>query len=82
MLKMGAAMLGQSSDEASAAHFILDSHHLAALDRFVAHARRHARRSGRQFTGVVVEIEPNRPVSVHGADLPPLVLRLEAADRA
>jgi hypothetical protein len=80
MLKMGAAMLRQSIDEGSAVQFMLDSHHLAVLDRFVARARRHARRRGRQFTGVVVEIEPNRPVSFHAADLEPLVLKLEAAD--
>jgi hypothetical protein len=79
VLKMGAATLGQSIDEASAVQFMLDSHHLAALDRFVACARRHARHGGRKFTGVVVEIEPNRPVSVHATDLEPLVLRLDAA---
>jgi hypothetical protein len=76
------AMLRQSLDEASPVQFMLDSHHLAVLDRFVARARRHARRSGRQFTGVMVEIEPNRPVSVHGNDLEPLVLSLEAAYRS
>ena len=78
---MGANMLRQSIDEAPAAHFVLDSHHLAVLDRFVARARRNARRSGRQFTGVVVEIDVNRPVSVHGADLEPMVLGLEAVHR-
>jgi hypothetical protein len=62
----------------SRAHFMLDSHHLAMLDRFVACAQRHAKRSGRQFTGVVVEIERDRPVSVHAAGLQPLVLGLEA----
>jgi hypothetical protein len=61
----------------SQAHFMRDSHHLAMLDRFVATAQRHARRSGRQFTGVVLEIDPNRPVSVHAAGLEPLVLGLE-----
>jgi hypothetical protein len=71
---MGAAMFGQSVEETAAAHFILDSHHLALLDRFVARARRHARRTGRQFTGVVLEIDPTQPVSVHAADLPPLLL--------
>jgi hypothetical protein len=79
---MGAAMLRQPIDEASAARFMLDSHHLAMLDRLVARARRHARRSGRQFTGVMVEIDPDRPLSVHGADLEPLVLRLEAINSA
>jgi hypothetical protein len=78
---MGVAMPGQSIDEASAAHFMRDSHHLAMLDRVVARARRNARRSGRPFTGVVVEIGPNRPVSVRGADLEPLVLGLEAVHR-
>jgi hypothetical protein len=75
---MGTVMLEHSIDEAAAVHFMLDSHHLALLDRFVARARRHARRSGRQFTGVVVEVDVSRPVSVHAADLAPLVLELEA----
>ena len=75
---MGARMLGQPIDEPTATQFVLDSHHLAVLDRFVARARRHARRTGRHFTGVVVEIDPNRPVSVHAADLKSLVLELQA----
>jgi hypothetical protein len=66
-------MVGQSNDEA-AAHFMLDSHHLALLDRFVARARRQARHSGRQFTGVMVKLDANRPISVHAADLVPLML--------
>jgi hypothetical protein len=70
-------MFGQSIDEAAGAHFMLDSHHLALLDRFVASAQRHAKRNGRPFTGVVVEIDSSRPVSVHAADLAPLVLGLE-----
>lgn len=78
---MGAAMLRQSTEEASPAHFMLDSHHLAMLDRFIAHARRNAKRRGQQFTGVRVEIDPDRPFSVHAADLTPLVLGLEAVDR-
>jgi hypothetical protein len=78
---MEAVMPGQSIDEASAAHFMLDSHHLAVLDRVVARARRHARRNGTQFAGVVVEIGPNRPVSVRGADREPLVLGVEAVHR-
>jgi hypothetical protein len=65
----------------SPAQFMLDSHHLAMPDRFVARAQRHAHRSGRQFTGVVVEIDPNRPVSVHAAGLEPLVLGLKAVHR-
>jgi hypothetical protein len=72
---------GRSIDEASAAQFTLDSRHLAMLDRFLARARRHARRNGRQFTGVVVEIDPTRPVRVHAADLEPLVLSLGAVRR-
>ena len=79
---MGARTLEQGIAEASAAHFMLDSHHLALLDRFVARARRHARRSGRPFTGVVVEIDPTRPVSVHAADLNSLVLGVEPVRRA
>jgi hypothetical protein len=75
---MVAAMVGQSIDEASAAHFMLDSHHLALLDRFVARARRHAKQSGRQFTGVMVAIDQTQPVSVSAADMEPLVLGIEA----
>jgi hypothetical protein len=71
-------MFGQSVDETSAVQFTLDSHHLALLDRFVARARRHAQRTGRQFTGVVVEVDPTRPISVQAADLPPMMLGLEA----
>jgi hypothetical protein len=67
-------MFGPLIDEAPATHFMRDSHHLALLDRFVARARRHARRTGRQFTGVVVEIDSTRPVRVHAAELPALVL--------
>lgn len=78
---MWAGMPEQRINEASAAHFMLDSHHLAMLDRFVAGARRHARHSGREFTGVVVEIDPNRPVSVHAADQKSLVLGPEAVHR-
>jgi hypothetical protein len=66
-------MLGQSIDEA-AAHFMLDSHHLALLDRFIARARRQAQHGGRQFTGVMVKIDSSRPISVHAAELAPLVL--------
>ena len=78
---MGAAMLGQAIDEASVAQFMLDSNHLAMLDRFVARARRQARHDGRQFAGVVVEIDARGPLSVHAADLESLVLGLEAVDR-
>jgi hypothetical protein len=60
---------------APAARFSLDSHHLAVLDRFVARARRHARGSGRPFTGVVVELDQIRSVSVHAAGLESLVLK-------
>jgi hypothetical protein len=67
-------MLGQTIDETAAAHFMLDSHHLALLDRFIARARRQATRSGRQFTGVMVTIDSSRPISVHAAELAPLVL--------
>jgi hypothetical protein len=66
-----------STDEASVARFTLDSGHLAMLDRFIARASRHARRNGRQFSGVVVEIDTTRPVRIHAADLEPLVLRPE-----
>src|ERR1700679_490909 len=72
---MEASSLGGISDRAPAAHFSLDSHHLAILDRFVARARRHARGSGRPFTGVVIEIDQIRSVSVHAAALESLLLR-------
>ena len=72
--KTGAVMLGKSIDEAEGSHFMLDSHHLALLDRFVARARRQARRSGRQFTGVIVKIDASQPISVHATDLGPLML--------
>jgi hypothetical protein len=74
---MGQQCLGPLIDEAPATHFVLDSHHLAVLDRFVARARRHARRTGRQFSGVVVEIDSSQPVRVHAPELPALMLGLE-----
>jgi hypothetical protein len=73
--EIGASPRQGVSDRAPAAHFSLDSHHLAILDRFVARARRHARRSGRPFTGVVIEIDQIRSVSVHAAGLDSLVLK-------
>jgi hypothetical protein len=73
-------MLGHTVDEA-AAQFRLDSHHLAMLDRFLARARRDARRSGRQFDGVMVEVEPGTPVRVRAAGQEPLILKLGAAPR-
>jgi hypothetical protein len=77
-LTMVTPMVGQSINEASAAHFMIDSHHLAMLDRFVARARRHAMHSGREFTGVMVAIDPTQPVSVSAAEMEPLVLGIEA----
>jgi hypothetical protein len=76
-MKMETAMLGQTIDETAAAHFMLDSHHLALLDRFVARARRQAQRGGRQFTGVMLQIDSSRPISVHAPELEPLELGLE-----
>jgi hypothetical protein len=72
---MEASPLEGISDRAPSAHFSLDSHHLAVLDRFVARARRHARGSGRPFTGVVIEIDQIRSVSVHAAGLESLLLK-------
>jgi hypothetical protein len=72
---MEASPLEGIFDGAAAAHFSLDSHHLAVLDRFVARARRHAGRSGRPFTGVVVAIDQIRSVSVHAPGLESLVLK-------
>jgi hypothetical protein len=65
---MTSAMLRHGIDETPAARFMLDSRHLAMLDRLVASARRSARHSGRQFAGVVVEVGPNQSVSVHADD--------------
>ena len=78
---MATAMLGQPMHEASATHFMLDAHHLAVLDRFVARARRRATHSGRQFAGVMVEIHPNRPLTFHAAGLTSQVLALEPLHR-
>jgi hypothetical protein len=74
---MGTVMVGQPINDAAGSQFMLDSHHLALLDRFVARARRQAKRSGRPFSGVMVEIDSTRPVSVHAAELAPLMLALE-----
>jgi hypothetical protein len=71
---MRAVMLEHGIDEAPAVRFMLDSHHLAKLDRFIACAQRRARHSGRQFAGVVVEVGLDRPVNVHAADVKSLVL--------
>ena len=71
---MGTGTLERSTGEAPAVDFMLDSNYLPILDRFIAQARRCARRNGRQFTGVVVEIGATRPVSVHAAGMEPLVL--------
>jgi hypothetical protein len=75
---MGPETCGQPIRQSSTARFVLDSHHLAVLDRFVAHARRQARRHGREFRGVVVEVAPSRLVTVDAADLAPLLLGAEA----
>jgi hypothetical protein len=71
---MGLAVLRLEDEDASVARFTLHSHHLAKLDRFVAQARRRATRSGREFTGVTVEIDAAGAVSVHTANAEPLVL--------
>ena len=60
-------------DEVRATHFTLDSQHLALLDRFVARARRDARRNEQDFAGVVIELDSAWPV-VHALNLQPLVL--------
>jgi hypothetical protein len=58
----------------SAARFALHSHHLAKLDRFVAHARRQVMSSGQEFAGVTIEIDTAGAVSAYAAGLEPLVL--------
>jgi hypothetical protein len=70
---MTTARNADTIDAAPAAHFTLDSHHLALLDRFVARARRDARRNEQEFAGVVIELDSARPV-VHALNLEPLVL--------
>jgi hypothetical protein len=74
---MGPEPSGLPIRQSSVTHFRLDSHHLAVLDRFIAHARRQAQRRGREFGGVVVEVDPSRPVRVRATDLSPLVLGSE-----
>jgi hypothetical protein len=71
---MGVAVLARAGDEVSVARFTLHSHQLAKLDRFVAQARRHATRSRGKFSGVTIEIDPAGAVTVHAANLEPLVL--------
>jgi hypothetical protein len=71
---MGPNSSGPLIREAPTTRFVLDAQHLAMLDRFVARARRQARRRGREFAGVVVEVDPAQPVSVTAADLAPLIL--------
>jgi hypothetical protein len=78
---MGAAKVGPSIDAVATVRFMLDTHHLATLDRFVARARRHAKHTGLQFTGVVLEIHPRRPVSVHAVGLEPLTLATQTPIR-
>jgi hypothetical protein len=68
---MGPEALSGLADEPAAVQFVLDSHHLARLDRLVAHARRQARRRGHEFTGVVIEVVPARPGGGGVADLAP-----------
>jgi len=63
---MATARHAETVDEAPATRFVLDSHHLALLDRFVARARRDARREEKDFTGVVVEIDSARPRGPRG----------------
>ena len=77
---MGPKSSGQPSRESCPTQFVLDAQHLAVLDRFIARARRQARRRGREFAGVVVEVDPTRPVSVSAEDLAPLILGSEAYD--
>lgn len=71
---MEVAAIRERIEEEQARCFVLDAHHLAMLDRFLARARRHAGRADLHFPGVTLEIDPTGAVSVAAAGLEPLVL--------
>lgn len=71
---MGVALLTREDEDVAVARFMLHSHHLAKLDRFIAQARRRAMRGSGEFAGVTVEIDAAGTVSVHAASGEPLVV--------
>jgi hypothetical protein len=71
---MEVAAIRERIDEGQARCFVLDTHHLAMLDRFLARARRYAGGADLHFPGVTLEIDPTGGVSVAAAGLQPLVL--------
>jgi hypothetical protein len=71
---MGAAVLSRADGDVRTARFLLHSHHLAKLDRYLAQAQRHATRSGGQFAGVAVEVDRAGTLSLYAAGLERLVL--------
>ncbi|MBV9194403.1 MAG: hypothetical protein JO168_09680 [Solirubrobacterales bacterium] len=71
---MGVAVLRRADHHVLVARFALRSHHLVKLDRFLAEARRHAKRSGEEFAGVALAVDPAGAVSLSTAGLEPLLL--------
>ncbi len=49
-------------------------HHIAKLDRFVGQAQRAARRAGREFEGVSIEVDARGVVSVHAIGMMSMML--------
>lgn len=76
---MAVAELSERIDEGPAMCFVLDTHHVAMLDRFLARARRYARLADLPFPGVTLEIAPTGLVSISAIGLEPLVLASPAA---
>jgi hypothetical protein len=54
--------------------FTLHGHQIAKLDRFVGQAQRAARRAGREFDGVSVEVDHHGVVSVHASGVMSMLL--------
>lgn len=71
---MEVAAIRERIEEGRARCFVLDAHHLAMLDRFLARARRYAVRADLHFSGVTLQIDPTGAVSVAAAGLESLVL--------
>jgi hypothetical protein len=60
--------------ELCATGFTLHRHHIAKLDRFVGQAQRAARRAGREFDGVSVEVDDHGVVSIHASGVMSMLL--------
>ena len=54
--------------------FTLRAHHIAKLDRFLGQAERAARRTGREFVGLSIEIDGQGVVSVHASGMTSITL--------